>query len=57
MKEAPLYIASETIQYVILGITILCALLVLVLSIVYFNNNLIYIEIVLEKAYNLDEEM
>ena len=56
-KDSLLFIASETGRYVVLGLTIMSALLILVLTAVYLHNNLTYIEIMLEKAYNFDEEV
>lgn len=57
VRDSPLYIPSETGQYVALGLTILCCLLLIVLLVVYLHNNLTYIEIVLEKAYNFDDDV
>jgi len=57
VKDSLLYVANQTGQYVVLGVTILSFLLVLVLLAVCMHNHLTYIEIVLERAYNFDEEV
>lgn len=53
--QSPLYIADKTGQYVVLSTTVLITLILIVLVVVFFDQNLKYLELVIEKVYGFEE--
>jgi hypothetical protein len=50
------YVHDEVGQYVLMASTILASLIAIILIIVFFEQNLKYLELVIEGVYNFDED-
>lgn len=54
---SPFYVQGETAQIIVLLVTAVIGVVLLVLVTVFIHQNIMYIQILLEKAYNFDEEI
>lgn len=54
LSSSPFYVSGETAQIIVLLVTAVVGVVLLVLLTVFIHQNIMYIQILLEKAYNFD---